>query len=259
MWSNMNGWLDKRKEFVVNHFVPIFQQHHPTLPLNDQFKAEMDGEWHEVKSRKLQSKTQEKWKCNGGKQSSTKLFQGKVAEREVQDEVIKSEKKKENRVQSNTETLELRSSKKQGGHGNVMAAENEKKNTENIKPETDQDTTPTSTTWFGKQTVNKGYELKPENSGASKQIKRKHSERKQSSSPPEKIRKVQYVQRPENNKNRPSKQEKYKVRNQEERENEAMVKRDKKSPWKERSEEKHKAVREHKAPNEYKSQVTSYK
>lgn len=98
-----------------------------------------------------------------------------------------------------------------------MAAENEKKNTENIKPETDQDTTPTSTTWFGKQTVNKGYELKPENSGASKQIKRKHSERKQSSSPPEKIRKVQYVQRPENNKNRPSKQEKYKVRNQEER------------------------------------------
>ena len=29
-----------------------------------------------------------------------------------------------------------------------------------------------------------------------------------------------------------------------------MVKRDKKSPWKERSEEKHKAVREHKAPNE---------
>ena len=68
-----------------------------------------------------------------------------------------------------------------------MAAETEKKNTENIKPETDQDTTPTSTTWFGKQTVNKGYELKPENSGASKQIKRKHSERKQSSSPPEKI------------------------------------------------------------------------
>lgn len=61
-----------------------------------------------MKSRKLQSKTQEKWKCNGGKQSSTKLFQGKVAEREVQDEVIKSEKKKkENRVQSNTETLEL--------------------------------------------------------------------------------------------------------------------------------------------------------
>ena len=47
-----------------------------------------------MKSRKLQSKTQEKWKCNGGKQSSTKLFQGKVAEREVQDEVIKSEKKK---------------------------------------------------------------------------------------------------------------------------------------------------------------------
>ena len=74
------------------------------------------------------------------------MFQGKVAEREVQDEVIKSEKKKENRVKSNTETLELRSSKKQGGHGNVMAAENEKKNTENIKPETDQDTTPTSTT-----------------------------------------------------------------------------------------------------------------
>lgn len=248
MWSNMNGWPDKRKEFIVNHFVPIFQQHHPTLPLNDQFKAEMDGEWDEVKSRKLQSKTQEKWKCNGGKQSSTKLFQGKVAEREVQDEVIKSEKKKENRVQSDTETLELRSSKKQGGHGNVMAAENEKKNTENIKPETDKDTTPTSTTWFGKQTVNKGYELKPENSGASKQIKRKHSERKQSSSPPEKIRKVQYVQRPENNKNRPSKQEKYKVRNQEERENEAMVKRDKKSPWKERSEEKHKAVPEHKRP-----------
>ena len=60
-----------------------------------------------MKSRKIQSKTQEKWKCNGGKQSSTKLFQGKVAEREVQDEVIKSEKKKENRVQSNTETLEL--------------------------------------------------------------------------------------------------------------------------------------------------------
>lgn len=60
-----------------------------------------------MKSRKVQSKTQEKWKCNGGKQSSTKLFQGKVAEREVQDEVIKSEKKKENRVQSNTETLEL--------------------------------------------------------------------------------------------------------------------------------------------------------
>ena len=44
MWSNMNGWPDKRKEFIVNHFVPIFQQHHPTLPLNDQFKAEMDGE-----------------------------------------------------------------------------------------------------------------------------------------------------------------------------------------------------------------------
>ena len=43
-----------------------------------------------------------------------------------------------------------------------MAAENEKKkNTENIKPETDQDTTHTSTTRFGKQTVNKGYELKP--------------------------------------------------------------------------------------------------
>lgn len=60
-----------------------------------------------MKSRKLQSKTQEKWKCNGGKQSSTKLFQRKVVEREVQDEVIKSEKKKENRVQSNTETLEL--------------------------------------------------------------------------------------------------------------------------------------------------------
>ena len=60
-----------------------------------------------MKSRKLQSKTQEKWKCNGGKQSSTKLFQGKVVEREVQDEVIKSEEKKENRVQSNTETLEL--------------------------------------------------------------------------------------------------------------------------------------------------------
>lgn len=53
------------------------------------------------------------------------MFQGKVAEREVQDEVFKSEKKKENRVQSDTETLELRSSKKQGGHGNVMAAENE--------------------------------------------------------------------------------------------------------------------------------------
>ena len=49
-----------------------------------------------MKSRKLQSKTQEKWKCNGGKPSSTKLFQGKVAEREVQDEVIKSEKKKRN-------------------------------------------------------------------------------------------------------------------------------------------------------------------
>ena len=54
----------------------------------------MDGQWHEVKSRKLQSKTQEKWKCNSGKQSSTKLFQGKVAEREVQDKFIKSEKKK---------------------------------------------------------------------------------------------------------------------------------------------------------------------
>ena len=40
----MNGWPDKRKEFIVNHFVPIFQQHHPTLRLNDQFKAEMDGE-----------------------------------------------------------------------------------------------------------------------------------------------------------------------------------------------------------------------
>ena len=51
MWSNMNGWPDKRKEFVVNHFVPIFQQHYPTLPLNDQFKAEMDGEWHEVKHK----------------------------------------------------------------------------------------------------------------------------------------------------------------------------------------------------------------
>lgn len=90
----MNGWPDKRKEFVVNHFVPIFQQHHPTLPLNDQFKAEMDGEWHELKSRKQQSKTQEKWKCNGGKQSSTKLFQGKVAEREVQDEFIETEKRR---------------------------------------------------------------------------------------------------------------------------------------------------------------------
>ena len=78
-------------------------------------------------------------------------------------------------------------------------------------------------------------------------------------SPPEKIQKVQHVQRPENNKNRPSKPEKYKVRNQEEQENKATVKRDKKSPWKVRSEEKHKAVREHKVPNEYKSQVTSYK
>ena len=53
----------------------------------------MDGEWHEVKSRKLQSKTK-KWKCNGAKQSSIKLLQGKVAEREVQDEVIESEKKR---------------------------------------------------------------------------------------------------------------------------------------------------------------------
>lgn len=205
MWSNINGWPDKRKEFVVNHFVPIFQQHHPTLPLNNQLKAEMDGEWHEVKLRKLQSKTQEKWKCSGGKQSSTKLFQGKVAEREVQDEFIKSENKKENRVYSNTESLELRGSKKQGGHGNVMATENEKKkDTENIKPETDQDTTHTSTTRFGKKTVNKGYELKPENSGTSKQNKRKLSERKQSSSPLEKIQKVQHVQWPENNKNRKS-------------------------------------------------------
>ena len=46
-----------------------------------------------------------------------------------------------------------------------MAAENEKtKDTENIKPETEQDNTHTSTTRFGKKTVNKGYELKPEKS-----------------------------------------------------------------------------------------------
>ena len=106
-----------------------------------------------------------------------------------------------------------------------MAAENEKtKDTENIKPETDQDNTHTSTTQFGKKTVNKGYELKPE----------------KSQSPWENSKGT----------NRPSKQEKYKVRNQEERGNEAKVKRDKKSPWKERSEEKHKALREPKAPNE---------
>ena len=46
-----------------------------------------------------------------------------------------------------------------------MAAENEKtKDTENIKPETEQDNTHTSTIRFGKKTVNKGYELKPEKS-----------------------------------------------------------------------------------------------
>jgi len=248
----MNGWPNKRKEFIVNHFVPIFQQHHPTLPLNDHFKTEIDGEWHEVKSRKLQldtKKVEVQWWKTG--QSSTKLFQGNVGERKVQVEDIKREKKKDNRVQSNTESLELRGNKKQRGHGNVTAAENEKKkNAGNIKPETDQDTTDTLTTRFGKQTVNKGYELKPKNSGTSKQIKTKRSERKQSSSPPEKIQKAQHVQRPENDKNRPSKQEKYKVRNQEERENEATVKRDKKSPWKEKRNE---AVHEHKAPNKMRS------
>lgn len=126
---------------------------------------------------------EKKWKCNGAKQSSTKLFQGKVVERKVQDEVIKSEKKKKTGYRV-TQKVWSSAVIKQGGHGNVTAAENKKKkNTENIKLETDQDTTHTSTTCFGKQTVNKGYELKPENSGTSKQIKRKCNEKNKAAVP----------------------------------------------------------------------------
>ena len=84
----------QEKEFVVNHFVPIFQQHHPTCCL---WTANLKLKWTENGpkwNQETYSQRQKKWKCNGAKQSSTKLFQGKVVERKVQDEVIKSEKKK---------------------------------------------------------------------------------------------------------------------------------------------------------------------
>lgn len=75
-------------------------------------------------------KDTKKWKCNGAKQSSTKLFQGKVAEREVQDEFIESGKKKKTGYRVTQKVWSSVVIKKQGGHGNVTAAENKnKKNT----------------------------------------------------------------------------------------------------------------------------------
>ena len=74
MWSNTNGWPDRTKEFVVNHFVPLFRQNRSTPLLNKPINTELEGEWQVVKRRKnSKAKTQnlgrEQLKSSNRKQS----------------------------------------------------------------------------------------------------------------------------------------------------------------------------------------------
>lgn len=74
-WSNTNGWPEGRKEFVVNHFVPLFRQNRSTPSLsNKPCDTEWEGEWQEVKRRnhskaKTKHTGREQLKCGNKKQS----------------------------------------------------------------------------------------------------------------------------------------------------------------------------------------------
>lgn len=160
MWTNTNGWPEKTKEFVVNHFVLLFHQNHPTSYFFDSSgKTKSDTGWQVVKRRKLRTKVQkqdmgrEKFKRRNKKQNCTKLPQWKVAERKTQEVKFKFEDEKAKRERHNTKNGEkekgntyrgpkVRNDKKQEGHGNKASAENEKKESnKHITPEGDQDTT----------------------------------------------------------------------------------------------------------------------
>ena len=55
------GGPTEQNNFVVNHFVPLFRQNHPSPSLmSNPYKTKLDGEWKEVKKKKTQGMAVEK-------------------------------------------------------------------------------------------------------------------------------------------------------------------------------------------------------
>ena len=230
MWSNTNGWPDRTKEFVVNHFVPLFRQNHSTPSLlNKPCNTELEWEWQEVMRRnhskaKTQHTGQEQLKCGNKKHSHFQTTQGKELKTKTPGLKTRFDDEKRHctkndgkmKENSNRESSKLRSDQEQQNHENKPSVENEKNNNEHIKSD---DQGIAAATTSVRQTVIEKEEIQPQIPGARKANKRKYSEIEQSSSSPTKIMKAQTVIQPENNQSIPTMEKKCGVKIHEEREN----------------------------------------